>query len=110
MPEETQTSESLDSIDLFAEDMPEDFDTAPTSAEENQTEAPQEEQQTEEGQETEPEEQPAQTMLDIVYNGQPMQLTREQAVQLAQKGMNYDKKLQEIEQLKNSPEKQLLQR
>ena len=110
MPEETQTSESLDSIDLFAEDMPEDFDTASTSAEENQTEVPQGEQQTEEGQETEPEGQPAQTMLDIVYNGQSMQLTKEQAVQLAQKGMNYDKKLQEIEQLKNSPEKQLLQR
>lgn len=110
MSEETQTSESLDSIDLFAEEIPEEFDTVPTSAEENQPVVPQGEQQTEEGQETEPEGQPAQTMLDIVYNGQSMQLTREQAVQLAQKGMNYDKKLQEIEQLKNSPEKQLLQR
>lgn len=110
MSEETQTSESLDSIDLFAEEISEEFDTVPTSAEENQPVVPQGEQQTEEGQETEPEGQPAQTMLDIVYNGQSMQLTKEQAVQLAQKGMNYDKKLQEIEQLKNSPEKQLLQR
>lgn len=110
MSEETQTSESLDSIDLFAEEIPEEFDTVLTSAEENQPVVPQGEQQTEEGQETEPEGQPAQTMLDIVYNGQSMQLTKEQAVQLAQKGMNYDKKLQEIEQLKNSPEKQLLQR
>lgn len=55
MSEETQTSESLDSIDLFAEEIPEEFDTVPTSAEENQPVVPQGEQQTEEGQETEPE-------------------------------------------------------
>jgi len=108
MFEETQTSETVDTsneeIDLFADD---------SDVIEEQTSEPMEQAQ----QETEPQGEAeqnrqanpeAQTTLDIVYNGQPMQLSREQAVQLAQKGMNYDKKLQEIELLKNSPERQLL--
>lgn len=107
MDMDTQTSEAMDTneeveIDLFAEDDA-DFAEEPTS--ETGEDVP-------ESQELQSQQQPedniAKTMLDIVYNGQQMQLTQEQAVELAQKGMNYDKKLQEIEQLKNSPERQLL--
>lgn len=109
MFEETQTSETMDTsnedIDLFA-DNDSDFIEEPTSEPMEQTQQETEPQGgAEQNQQTDPE---AQTTLDIVYNGQPMQLSREQAVQLAQKGMNYDKKLQEIELLKNSPERQLL--
>lgn len=109
MFEETQTSETMDTsnedIDLFA-DNDSDFIEEPTSELMEQTQQEVELQGgAEQNQQTDPE---AQTTLDIVYNGQPMQLSREQAVQLAQKGMNYDKKLQEIELLKNSPERQLL--
>lgn len=105
---ETQTSESLTDIDLFDDETltPEE-PAEPTSDAGNQGEGnPTGTEQTEpQGNNA-----PAQPMLDIVYNGQAMQLTKEQAVQLAQKGMNYDKKLQEIEQLRNAPEKQLLQK
>lgn len=108
MFEETQTSETVDTsneeIDLFADDSDviEEQTSEPMEQAQQETE-PQGE--AEQNQQANPE---AQTTLDIVYNGQPMQLSREQAVQLAQKGMNYDKKLQEIELLKNSPERQLL--
>lgn len=105
---DTQTSEPMDTneeFDIFADD-DSDFIEEPTSetieTEPEQQTEPQEPTQTQDGNQ-------AQTMLDIVYNGQPMKLTQEQAVQLAQKGMNYDKKLQEIEQLKNSPERQIIQ-
>lgn len=109
MFDETQTSETMDTsseeIDLFA-DNDSDFIEEQTSEQMEQTQQETEPQgEAEQNQQTDPE---AQTTLDIVYNGQPMQLSREQAVQLAQKGMNYDKKLQEIELLKNSPERQLL--
>ena len=111
MDMDTQTSETMDTnevdIDLFADD-DSDF-TGEQTSEPIETEPAQQETNPQEPtQQQEPENNPAQTMLDIVYNGQPIKLTQEQAVQLAQKGMNYDKKLQEIEQLKNSPERQLL--
>lgn len=110
MFEDTQTSEPMDTnedIDLFADDDT-DFTGEQTSDPIETEPAQQETNPQEPTQQQEPENNPAQTMLDIVYNGQPIKLTQEQAVQLAQKGMNYDKKLQEIEQLKNSPERQLL--
>lgn len=111
---ETQTSEPMDTpeeeIDLFADDDDMDFSDEQTSEpEEEVTEEPAQEvpavdaQQTE--QQTAPEETP---FLDIVYNGQQMHLTKEQAITLAQKGQNYDKVVQQLEQARNSRERQLL--
>lgn len=110
MFEDTQTSAPMDTddIDLFADDDM-DFPDEPTSEAgeevvEEQQEAPVvEPQQTEQVVEET-------SFLDIVYNGQPMHLTKEQAITLAQKGQNYDKKVQELEALKNSPERQIFAR
>ena len=38
-------------------------------------------------------------LLEIVYNGKTLNLTKEDAVKLAQKGMNYDKVAEKCEQL-----------
>ena len=109
---DTQTSEPMDTedIDLFADDDDMDFLDEPTSEPEEEVTEPQQEvpavdeQQTE--QQTAPEETP---FLDIVYNGQQMHLTKEQAITLAQKGQNYDKVMQQLEQARNSRERQLMQ-
>ena len=109
---ETQTSEPMDTnddLDLFADDDDMDFPVDQTSeageavAEEQQETPVVETQQTEQAVEDTP-------FLDIVYNGQQMHLTKEQAITLAQKGQNYDKKVQELEALKNSPERQIFVR
>ena len=107
---ETQTSETMDEeIDLFADDDDMDFPDDQTSeagdelAEEQQETPVVEPQQTEQVVEEAP-------FLDIIYNGQQMHLTKEQAITLAQKGQNYDKKVQELEALKNSPERQIFAR
>jgi len=109
---DTQTSEPMDTedIDLFADDDDMDFLDEQTSEPEGEVTEPQQEvpavdeQQTE--QQTAPEETP---FLDIVYNGQQMHLTKEQAITLAQKGQNYDKVMQQLEQARNSRERQLMQ-
>jgi len=109
---DTQTSEPMDTedIDLFADDDDMDFLDEQTSEPEEKVTEPQQEvpavdeQQTE--QQTAPEETP---FLDIVYNGQQMHLTKEQAITLAQKGQNYDKVMQQLEQARNSRERQLMQ-
>lgn len=109
---DTQTSEPMDTedIDLFADDDDMDFLDEQTSEPEEEVTEPQQEvpavdeQQTE--QQTAPEETP---FLDIVYNGQQMHLTKEQAITLAQKGQNYDKVMQQLEQARNSRERQLMQ-
>jgi arsenate reductase-like glutaredoxin family protein len=108
MFDETQTSESMNDtdVDLFADDDADDmFDDYTNDSDEvgadnavGQDSAQQAGEANQVG-----------TVLDIVYNGQSMQLTREEAVTLAQKGMNYDKKIQELEMLKNSPERQMFQ-
>ncbi|MBP3342304.1 MAG: hypothetical protein J6K99_07240 [Peptococcaceae bacterium] len=111
---ETQTSESLDTtedFDLFADDDTEEFAEQTSDADTDVTS-----QQTEpQGQEQQKgtEDNSAHTMLNIVYNGQPMQLTEEQAVQLAQKGMNYDRKMESLRKeyearAANSPERLML--
>jgi hypothetical protein len=110
MFEDTQTSEPMDTddIDLFADD---DMDFPDDQTSEAGEEVVEEQQET-------PVVEPQQTeqvveetsFLDIVYNGQPMHLTKEQAITLAQKGQNYDKKVQELEALKNSPERQIFAR
>ena len=48
--------------------------------------------------------------LTIKYNGEEMTLSREQAVTLAQKGMNYEKVLQERDRLRAAPEIELVAR
>ena len=111
MFEDAQTSEPMDTddFDLFADDDDMDFSDDQTSepeevvAEEQQETPVVETQQTEQAVEDTP-------FLDIVYNGQQMHLTKEQAITLAQKGQNYDKKVQELEALKNSRERQLFAR
>jgi len=42
--------------------------------------------------------------LRVKYNGAEQELTREQAVEFAQKGMNYDHVKEQLERLKNAPE------
>lgn len=42
--------------------------------------------------------------LQVKYNGESKMLSREEAVTLAQKGMNYDHVKQQLDQLKNAPE------
>ena len=109
---DTQTSEPMDTedIDLFADDDDMDFLDEQTSEPEEEVTEPQQEvpavdeQQTE--QQTAPEETP---FLDIVYNGQQMHLTKEQAIELAQKGQNYDKVMQRLQAAENSRERQLMQ-
>ena len=113
MFEDTQTSEPMDTnedIDIFADDDT-DFPVEPTSEPEGEVTETQQEGQAQPTEETQQQETP---FLDIVYNGQQMHLTKEQAITLAQKGQNYDKKMQENEtlrqQLANSPERLMLQR
>lgn len=107
-----QTSESVveESIDLFADEEPEVEQTSEaeddTFAEETQPEeeeAPAEPdgQQSDAG---------AENILDIVYNGQAMSLNRQQAIEMAQKGMNYDKLQQRLQAAENSPERQMIAR
>lgn len=111
MFEETQTSEPMDTneeIDLFADDEDMDFSEEPTSeAEEDVTET-QQEVPAVDTQQTEQQTQEETPFLDIVYNGQQIGLTKEQAITLAQKGQNYDKVVQQLEQARNSREKQML--
>lgn len=113
MFEDTQTSEpmdAMDDIDIFADDDDMDFPEEQTSeAEEEASEEPA--QEVPEVEQKPAEQTTAETpFLDIVYNGQQMHLTKEQAIANAQKGMNYDKKVQELEALKNSPERQIFAR
>ena len=48
--------------------------------------------------------------LKLKYNGEEKEVTLDEAIALAQKGMNYDKKLQELDNLKNSRQIQLVER
>ncbi len=48
--------------------------------------------------------------LDIRYNGQNQTLNREQATTLAQKGMNYDKINEKLQQALNNPVLKVLER
>lgn len=50
-----------------------------------------------------PEETPDTFELGIRYNGQDMKLSRDEATTLAQKGMNYDKVYQQLQDLRNDP-------
>ncbi len=48
-------------------------------------------------------EQTSEPFMNITYNGVEESLTREQAIELAQKGRNYDKLMQKNQQLANDP-------
>lgn len=47
--------------------------------------------------------------LDVVYNGEKKNVSKEEAIALAQKGMNYDKIVNQLNEVRNSPELQMLQ-
>lgn len=109
-----QTSESVvdvsEDIDLFADEEPMPEENTNDFGDEVQEEAdgaqePAETEAQTDGQQAEPE-----TVLDIVYNGQAMSLNRQQAVEMAQKGMNYDKLQQRLQAAENSPERQMIAR
>ena len=88
---ETEPTTSSDDWDLFSDD--EVVDTPVESeAEETPTET-----------QAEPD-----SFMTIKYNGAEQKLTQEQAITLAQKGMNYDKVFGELQSLKNSQEMQIL--
>lgn len=53
---------------------------------------------------------PASEYLTIRYNGQDMQINQQQAIELAQKGMNYDHVHSEMQQLRQAPEFAFLDR
>ncbi|MBP3399869.1 MAG: hypothetical protein J6K75_08935 [Erysipelotrichaceae bacterium] len=91
--ENTTTSTNDDGSDLLLDD--EDTPTDSTQEEESQSEA---------------KENPITTaaFLKIKYNGAEQELSQEQAIELAQKGMNYDKVLQKLHNLENSQELTLL--
>lgn len=112
MFDDLQTSEPMDTpeeeFDLFADDDDMDFSDEPTSEpEEEVTEEPAQEVPEVDAQQTEQQTAEETPFLDIVYNGQQMHLTKEQAITLAQKGQNYDKVVQQLEQARNSRERQL---
>lgn len=111
MPEETPTSESMDlndDIDIFADDDDMDFPVDQTSETGEEVTETQQETPADNARQTEQQTQQETPFLDIVYNGQQMHLTKEQAITLAQKGQNYDKVMQQLDAARNSREKQLL--
>jgi hypothetical protein len=58
--------------------------------------------------EQQPKTEPTSFELEVKYNKASQKLTKEQAIEYAQKGMNYDKVLGELEGLKNDPAVQLV--
>lgn len=105
MPEE-MTNQSIDSTpenDDFSFDAS-DFNTNETA--DTQTEAQETENTDPAQQDTNQSEEP---FLNIRYNGADESLTREQAIELAQKGRNYDKILNRLETLQNDPVRQLIE-
>jgi hypothetical protein len=81
----TETTETESGFeDLFADEAPE---TEPTQAEETPETAPKEEA----------------PFMTVKYNGAEQNLSKEDAITFAQKGMNYDKIHNQLEQLRNDP-------
>jgi hypothetical protein len=104
MEEYTNSPEMDDGSDMF-------IDAEPTSEAETDVEQP--EQEKADPVQPEQKEAPAEkgpTTLKIKYNGEERDITLEEAVTLAQKGMNYDKVAGERDSLKNSKEKQILEK
>jgi len=93
MPEE-MTNPSIESTESTADELvfDEESDTTDTSETESSEDS--------EAKETPKEESP---FLKIRYNGADENLTQEQAIELAQKGRNYDKVYQRLQALQNDP-------
>lgn len=103
--EEMMTNQSIDSTpenDDFSFDTS-DFTTNEDSSAETET---QETEVTSPAQDTNTTEEP---FLNIRYNGADEALTKEQAIELAQKGRNYDKIMGRLEALQNDPVRQLIE-
>ena len=102
--------ESTTEIDYPDSLFDEDVEVEDTPIEDEVTESEEEQVEevpttTEEGEVTEKPQ-----MLTLKYNGEVKEITLDEAVALAQKGMNYDKKLAELEALKNSRQIQMIER
>ena len=104
--ETTETPAADESTDTEEIDFGED-DESTNSEESNEEEETETEQEAEpsEPKETETDsEHPQDTpFLDITYNKEKKSLSREEAITLAQKGMNYDKLVQKLQEQENSP-------
>lgn len=100
-----QTNEAED--DLFGDETTTETteESKPAESEKQPGEAPKTDVKPEEKTEEKPED-----FFDVKYNGETKRLTREEAINLAQKGMNYDKRNQELETLKNSKSLTLISR
>lgn len=84
-PAETTESTSDDDFGQFLAEEPEE---TTESTEQHETTEPKQEEQ---------------PFLDIKYNGATEHLTKDQTVELAQKGRNYDKVYQRLQDIQNSP-------
>ena len=108
MEENTIDTMEAEDLSFDAEDWAEDTTAPDGSAGEGDGAAAAEEVPAAE--EAPAEEAPAGDALTIKYNGAEMTLSREQAVTLAQKGMNYDKIIAERDRLREAPEIALVRR
>ena len=97
MEENTNQIESMDNDDLS-------FDEANTTADEETHET--ETSETETPETPEPQDD---WKLDIKYNGAIESLTKEQAIEYAQKGRNYDKMMERLNALQNDPTRRVFE-
>ena len=93
-----------DGQDMFLDEPEETENTTPEEPAANEETKPEPETQTEPKSDAKPE------TIRIKYNGKEQDITLEQAVELAQKGMNYDHVYGELQQLRQAPEFALLDR
>lgn len=96
----------------FSEDTEEETETETETEAEVDNAEPTEEQDeepTEDDSDETPTDEEVEEWLDVKYNGEVQKLTKQQAVEFAQKGMNYDKVQQRYNDLVNSPILQICQ-
>lgn len=113
--EETQVGNEDDFLEglLGEEYEPADEQDEDEAEEENEEEQPDEPQEESEAEEQEPEEveedKPASATIRVKYNGEEKELTYDEAVTLAQKGMNYDHVANQLAERKNDPGRALIE-
>ncbi|MDD6467988.1 MAG: hypothetical protein PUF50_07380 [Erysipelotrichaceae bacterium] len=100
-PIETSTTEYPES--LFDEESTEE--SSDTPAEENTVE-----EQQEQPEPTKEEESNQPQTIKVKFNGEVKEIPLDEAITLAQKGMNYDKKVSELDSLKNSRQIKVIER
>lgn len=98
--ETTASTAEAEPIDFGDDESTETASTDETAKAETEPEAEPEKQETAE---TETVEAPEESYLDITYNGEAKKLSKEEAKTLAQKGMNYDKIYQKLQEHENDP-------